>query len=153
MDGNQASSFCWAATAGNRFIINSLYLFCPFGRCRNSWSTASASAEVLYQGQWLGCPRRRAKSRSRCLRRVRYRSGVFTNSHQFVKQDTKSLGKSVWKECAMKPTAVITFHSNPYTCGVARFNIALAQSLNVPMVTLGDFLSKQVPGALLSIKC
>jgi hypothetical protein len=53
----------------------------------------------------------------------------------------------------MKPTAVVTFHSNPYTCGVARFNIALAESLNVPMVTLDDFLSKQVPGALLSIKC
>ena len=32
----------------------------------------------------------------------------------------------------MKPTAVVTFHSNPYTCGVARFNIALAESLNVP---------------------
>jgi hypothetical protein len=53
----------------------------------------------------------------------------------------------------MKPTAVVTFHSNPYTCGVARFNIALAESLNVPLVTLSDFLSEQISGALLSIKC
>ena len=31
----------------------------------------------------------------------------------------------------MKPTAIVTFHTNPYTCGVARFNIALAESLDV----------------------
>ena len=53
----------------------------------------------------------------------------------------------------MKPTAIVTFHTNPYTCGVARFNIALAESLNVPLVTLSDFLSKPISGALLSIKC
>ena len=53
----------------------------------------------------------------------------------------------------MKPTAVVTFHTNPYTCGVARFNIALAKSLDVPLVTLNDFLSKPISGALLSIKC
>ena len=53
----------------------------------------------------------------------------------------------------MKPTAVVTFHSNPYTCGVARFNIALAESLDVPLVALSDFLSKPISGALLSIKC
>jgi hypothetical protein len=53
----------------------------------------------------------------------------------------------------MKPTAVVTFHTNPYTCGVARFNIALAESLDIPLVTLKDFLSNPVSGALLSIKC
>ena len=53
----------------------------------------------------------------------------------------------------MKPTAIVTFHTNPYTCGVARFNIALAESLDVPLVTLNDFLSKPISGALLSIKC
>ena len=53
----------------------------------------------------------------------------------------------------MKPTAIVTFHTNPYTCGVARFNIALAESLDVPLVTLSDFLSKPISGALLSIKC
>jgi len=53
----------------------------------------------------------------------------------------------------MKPTAVVTFHSNPYTCGVARFNIALAESLQIPLLTLNDFLAKPISGALLSIKC
>ena len=53
----------------------------------------------------------------------------------------------------MKPTAIVTFHTNPYTCGVARFNIALAESLEVPLITLSDFLSKPISGALLSIKC
>lgn len=53
----------------------------------------------------------------------------------------------------MKPTAIVTFHTNPYTCGVARFNSALAESLEVPLVALSEFLSKPIPGALLSIKC
>ena len=53
----------------------------------------------------------------------------------------------------MKPTAVVTFHTNPYTCGVARFNIALAESLQIPLLTLNDFLAKPISGALLSIKC
>lgn len=53
----------------------------------------------------------------------------------------------------MKPTAVVTFHTNPYTCGVARFNIALAESLQIPLLTLDDFLSEPISGALLSIKC
>jgi len=53
----------------------------------------------------------------------------------------------------MKPTAIVTFHTNPYTCGVARFNIALAENLQIPLLTLKDFLAKPIPGALLSIKC
>ena len=53
----------------------------------------------------------------------------------------------------MKPTAIVTFHTNPYTCGVARFNVSLAQSLEVPLLTLEDFLKNPVSGALLSIKC
>ena len=53
----------------------------------------------------------------------------------------------------MKPSAVVTFHTNPYTCGVARFNIALAKSLDVPLVALSTFLSEPISGALLSIKC
>lgn len=52
----------------------------------------------------------------------------------------------------MKPTAVVTYHTNPYTCGVARFNIALAENLSVPLVTLNNFLSKPISGALLSVK-
>jgi hypothetical protein len=53
----------------------------------------------------------------------------------------------------MKPTAIVTFHSNPYTCGVARFNVSLAKSLGVPLLTLDFFLENPVSGALLSIKC
>lgn len=53
----------------------------------------------------------------------------------------------------MKPTAVVTYHTNPYTCGVARFNIALAESLQIPLLTLKDFLAKPMSGSLLSIKC
>lgn len=53
----------------------------------------------------------------------------------------------------MKPTAIVTFHTNPYTCGVARFNVSLAASLGVPLVTLENFLGSPVSGALLSIKC
>jgi glycosyltransferase involved in cell wall biosynthesis len=53
----------------------------------------------------------------------------------------------------MKPAAIVTFHTNPYTCGVARFNVALAQSLGVPLLTLEGFLENPVSGALLSIKC
>jgi hypothetical protein len=53
----------------------------------------------------------------------------------------------------MKPTAIVTFHTNPYTCGVARFNVSLAASLEIPLVTLENFLSNPISGALLSIKC
>jgi len=53
----------------------------------------------------------------------------------------------------MKPTAIVTFHTNPYTCGVARFNVSLAHTLGVPLLTLDFFLENPVSGALLSIKC
>ena len=57
------------------------------------------------------------------------------------------------RKSEMKPTAIVTFHTNPYTCGVARFNVSLAQSLGVPLLTLDFFLENPVSGALLSIKC
>lgn len=53
----------------------------------------------------------------------------------------------------MKPKAVVTFHTNPYTCGVARFNVSLARTLGVPLITLHQFLTDPISGALLSIKC
>lgn len=53
----------------------------------------------------------------------------------------------------MKPTAIVSFHINPYTCGVARFNVSLAKALNIPLVTLESFLAQPIAGALLSIKC
>ena len=53
----------------------------------------------------------------------------------------------------MKPTAIVSFHINPYTCGVARFNVSLAKVLNIPLITLESFLAQPISGALLSIKC
>jgi len=34
------------------------------------------------------------------------------------------------------PTALITFHKNKFTCGVARFNSSLAESFAIPMIDL-----------------
>ena len=53
----------------------------------------------------------------------------------------------------MRPTSIVSFHTNPYTCGVARFNVSLAQSLEVPLVGLSDYLNDPQGGSLLSIKC
>ena len=53
----------------------------------------------------------------------------------------------------MRPTSIVSFHTNPYTCGVARFNVSLAQSLEVPLVGLSDYLNDPHSGSLLSIKC
>jgi len=41
----------------------------------------------------------------------------------------------------MKYAAVISSHTNPYTCGVARFNKSLAETLATPIVTLNDYLT------------
>lgn len=50
-------------------------------------------------------------------------------------------------------TAVVTFHTNPYTCGVARFNHSLATALGVPLVPLESYLnSGDTSRVLLSIK-
>ena len=50
-------------------------------------------------------------------------------------------------------TAVVTFHTNPYTCGVARFNHSLATALGVPLVPLESYLtSGDASRVLLSIK-
>ena len=50
-------------------------------------------------------------------------------------------------------SAVVSYHTNPYTCGVARFNQSLAQALNLPVVPLDDYrLSPKVGVGLLSIK-
>jgi hypothetical protein len=53
----------------------------------------------------------------------------------------------------MRPTSIVSFHTNPYTCGVARFNVSLAQSLDVQLVGLSDYLIDPLDGSLLSIKC
>lgn len=53
----------------------------------------------------------------------------------------------------MKHAAVVSFHTNPYTCGVARFNQSLARTMGVPVVPLDDYLARgSAEPVLLSIK-
>lgn len=49
------------------------------------------------------------------------------------------------------PSAVVSFHVNPYTCGVARFNASLAAALGVPMRGF-DALANGTGRPILSIK-
>ena len=48
--------------------------------------------------------------------------------------------------------AVLTYHSNIHTCGVARFNHYLARHLSVPLLSLLDFTGKGTANAIVSIK-
>jgi len=50
-------------------------------------------------------------------------------------------------------SAVVSLHTNPFTCGVARFNRSLAEELNVPLLSLDTYL-RSVPRGdeLLSLK-
>jgi hypothetical protein len=49
--------------------------------------------------------------------------------------------------------AVVSYHTNPYTCGVARFNHGLARALGVPLLQLDEFLVATSPKkVLLSLK-
>ena len=52
----------------------------------------------------------------------------------------------------MKITCIVSFHTNPYTCGVARFNRALADELQVPLSSIKSFSESPVGGALISVK-
>lgn len=48
---------------------------------------------------------------------------------------------------------VVSVHTNPYTCGVARFNRSLAEDLGVAMISLSEYLAEScIEGALLSLK-
>lgn len=50
-------------------------------------------------------------------------------------------------------SAVVSFHTNPYTCGVARFNRSLAQAMNVKIVSLDTYLDEPLDRCvLLSLK-
>jgi hypothetical protein len=49
-------------------------------------------------------------------------------------------------------TCVVSYHTNPYTCGVARFNKSLADSLGVPLVGVAQYLLGAHGTALLSLK-
>lgn len=47
---------------------------------------------------------------------------------------------------------IVSYHTNPYTCGVARFNQALARTLGVAVVAVSDFIARPNGLPLLSIK-
>jgi hypothetical protein len=52
----------------------------------------------------------------------------------------------------MKPSCIVSFHTNPYTCGVARFNRSLADEMKVPMISVDSFASSPIGNSLISIK-
>lgn len=50
-------------------------------------------------------------------------------------------------------TSIVSYHLNPYTCGVARFNRSLAKVMGIPIIQLDQYLdSGQREPVLLSIK-
>jgi hypothetical protein len=49
-------------------------------------------------------------------------------------------------------SSVVSFHTNPYTCGVARFNQALAKSMQVPIESFSQFVASRQKVSLLSLK-
>ena len=53
----------------------------------------------------------------------------------------------------MSYSVIVSYHTNPYTCGVARFNHSLAQVMELPLVTLDEYLGQRTGSpVLLSIK-
>jgi hypothetical protein len=53
----------------------------------------------------------------------------------------------------MNYSAIVSYHTNPYTCGVARFNHSLARVMDLPLVTLDAYLGQRAGApVLLSIK-
>jgi len=53
----------------------------------------------------------------------------------------------------MSNSAVVSYHTNPYTCGVARFNQSLSEAMRLPLVRLDDYLRSGCDGfAVLSLK-
>ena len=49
-------------------------------------------------------------------------------------------------------SCIISFHTNPYTCGVARFNRALADEMGIPLLSIEEFVVKPSANALVSVK-
>lgn len=53
----------------------------------------------------------------------------------------------------MKNSLIVSYHTNPFTCGVARFNQSLSGAMRLPLVRLDDYLRGGCGGyALLSLK-
>ena len=51
-----------------------------------------------------------------------------------------------------KYDCIVSYHTNPYTCGVARFNRSLADEMQVPLLSIENFVKSQSKMALVSIK-
>jgi hypothetical protein len=50
-------------------------------------------------------------------------------------------------------SAIVSYHTNPYTCGVARFNLSLARAMELPLVQLDGYCASSQAGVgLVSIK-
>jgi len=52
----------------------------------------------------------------------------------------------------MNYSILISYHTNPYTCGVARFNQALATALNIPVCAVTRLVANKSDMLLLSLK-
>ena len=52
----------------------------------------------------------------------------------------------------MKYGCIVSYHINPYTCGIARFNQSLARTLGIDVVSVSEFISDIVDLSLLSLK-
>lgn len=52
----------------------------------------------------------------------------------------------------MSYSSLVSYHTNPYTCGVARFNQALATALGIPLCAVNKLKAHQSDMLLLSVK-
>jgi glycosyltransferase involved in cell wall biosynthesis len=52
----------------------------------------------------------------------------------------------------MTYSCIVSYHTNPYTCGVARFNQALARTLGVGVISVANFVKNSKGLPLLSLK-
>lgn len=52
----------------------------------------------------------------------------------------------------MKYGCIVSYHTNPYTCGVARFNQELARTLGIGVISLTDFIDHSEGLPFLSLK-
>ena len=52
----------------------------------------------------------------------------------------------------MNYSSLVSYHTNPYTCGVARFNQALATALGVPICAVTKLAARKSDILLLSLK-
>jgi hypothetical protein len=52
----------------------------------------------------------------------------------------------------VKYSSILTYHTNPFTCGVARFNSSLAKALGIPMVSFLDASQFDLATPLISVK-